>query len=71
MVQAFDLIDFFTAYFVISPSQGTPGAAWRYFSDYLLTKLSTDFVDDGQLNTACGKLTQQRASRQTKQVRGP
>lgn len=70
-MQAFDLIDFFTAYFVISPSQGTPGAAWRYFSDYLLTKLSTDFVDGEQLNNACEKLTQPRASRQTKQVRGP
>lgn len=70
-MQAFDLIDFFIAYFVISPSQGTPGAAWRYFSAYLLTKLSTDFVDGEPLNTACEKLIQQRASSQTKQVRGP
>jgi hypothetical protein len=70
-MQAFDLIDFFTAYFVISPSQGKPGAASQHFSDYLLTKLSTDFVDGEQLNNACGKLTRPRASRQTKQVRGP
>ncbi|NMM13046.1 MAG: hypothetical protein HHJ17_05810 [Rhodoferax sp.] len=56
-MQAFDLIDFFTAYFVISPSQGKPGAAWRYFSDYLLTKLSTDFVDDEPLNNAGEKFT--------------
>jgi|GEM_PF-2853820 len=66
MENAFDFIDFFTAYFVISPSQGTPGAASWHFSAYLLTKLSTDFVDGEQLNNVCAKLTQQRASRQTK-----
>lgn len=60
-MHAFDFIDFFTAYFVISPLQGTPGAASWHFCAYLLTKLSTDFVDDKRLNNSCAKLTEQRA----------
>jgi hypothetical protein len=46
MLQVLDFIVFFTASFVIDLSHAKPGAAWRHFTAYLFTKLSTYFVGD-------------------------